>query len=212
MYSNFKERYVDFPLHVNLRPFKGYEALKFQKKGELKVAHHFLLMLILLSIAEYVYTGFLVNNYNPHEFSLLRQISLPMMTVVLINISIWSVTTLMNGKGKFIEMYQVILYSSVPLIITKFIALCFSHLIVADEIVFYYLILNIGLLWTVFSFIIGMVVVQEYSLGKTIGTLVLSVVAGIIILFILILLFSLLQQLYGFIISILREINYMMGG
>lgn len=212
MYSNFKERYIDFPLHVNLRPFKGYDTLKFEKKGELKVAHHFMFILVLLSIAEYVYTGFLVNNNNPHMFSLLRQVTLPIMTVLLINISVWSVTTLMDGKGKFLEMYQVILYSSVPLIITKIIALAMSHIIIADEAVFYYLVINIGLIWTVFSFIIGMVVVQEYSLGKTIGTIVLSIVAAIIILFVIVLLFSLMQQLYAFIIQILREIDYMMGG
>jgi hypothetical protein len=134
------------------------------------------------------------------------------MAVLLINLSVWSVTTLMDGKGKFVEMYQVILYSAVPLIITKIIALLLSHIIIADEAVFYYLIINAGLLWTVFSFIIGMVVVQEYSLGKTIGTIVLAVVAAIIILFVIILLFSLLQQLYAFIIQILNEINYIMGG
>ena len=53
----------------------------------------------------------------------------------------------------------------------------------------------------------GLVVIHEYGMGKTIWSIILTVVATLIIAFIALLIFDLAQQMYGFIYSLYKEIT-----
>ena len=69
-------------------------------------------------------------------------------------------------------------------------------------------IMVIGYIWVAFLLFFGMLVVQDYSLGKNVITSLGTVLCMAVIMFIVILFASLVNNLVGFVSGIITEISY----
>ena len=83
---------------------------------------------------------------------------------------------------------------------------------VLDEIIWLSAISYLGLGWSVILMFQAMKAVHQYSVLKTIASIVLTLAAMLIILFLMILLLSLFQQVYVFFYSIYTEVSYRIRG
>jgi len=83
-----------------------------------------------------------------------------------------------------------------------------SQIVTADEMIFYYLLINLSILWGVLLVILSNMVIHNYTLTKEINTLLLTVAAMIIILFIILLFYSMFRQMIGFVKSIYTELIF----
>ena len=99
-------------------------------------------------------------------------------------------------------------YSLVPMTISYVIATIVSQVIAQNEEGFYSIIITIGTIWTVLLALSGIMVIHNYSLAKTLLTVILTVVAMLIIVFIVMMLSDLVNQVYGFIYSIYTELLF----
>jgi hypothetical protein len=117
------------------------------------------------------------------------------------------VTTLMDGKGKMKEIFMMLCYSYLPVIITGLITLFASHMVVEEEVQFLNLLNVMGYVMMCYMVFMGLVSIHEYGLFKTIATVFVTAVAAAIILFICLLIFDLSQQIYGFLYSLYYEIT-----
>ena len=112
----------------------------------------------------------------------------------------------MEGEGR-LDIAIAIGYSMV-LIIFLNLATIISLFIADGEEAFYYLILFVGIAYTMIMMLVGIMQVHNYSLAKTLVTLFLTMVAAFIIIFIALLLADLIYQIYNFFYSIYIEIIY----
>ncbi len=202
------QNYYQFPSYILTHPINGFDQLKHDKKGKLSVAVFLLILTCLLYILNYQYTGFLINNNNPKDLNSLKQISIVLGTVFLFAIGNWSVTTLLNGKGKFKEIFIMVCYSLFPLILFGYINLILSNFYTADEVAFYYVLSSVAEVLMIMLVFIGLLVIHEYTVLQTVLTIILTVVAISVILFILLLFFSLAQQMIGFVVGLYKEISW----
>lgn len=199
--------YIKFPLYILTHPIKGFEDFKREKKGKMQVAISFLIILIIIQILEFQYTGFAISQNNPNDLNTMKEISLVFLPIILFTVSNWSITTLFDGKGKMREIFMMICYSLFPLIWTKAFGIIFSNVITLDEAGFHGLILGLGSFMTGYMIFFGLLTIHEYGVLKCLGSLVGTVLALLVILFVILLGFDLFQQIYSFLNTIYREIS-----
>ena len=103
-------------------------------------------------------------------------------------------------------------YSLVPYIVCTFIAVIFSNVLVQDESIWITAIQYLGIGWSVILMVQAMRAVHQYSFGKTLASIIGTIIAMLLILFLAILLLSLFQQVYVFGYSVYTEIMYRIRG
>lgn len=194
-----------FPLYILTHPIKGYEEFKYEKKGKTYVAVLYLILMILAVTVAELKTGFLINPIKDQNFNILRTALLVVVPVVLATVGNWSVTSLLDGKGKMLDIFKVITYSLAPYI-WFIIPLTFvSNYLILNEVSFYIAFVGIGLFLTGYMLFMGLLVIHEYGLAKTILTIIFTIVAIAVIVFIGILFFTLIQQFTSFVESVYKE-------
>ena len=200
------ETFWGFPTRILMRPFKGFDAMKFEKKGSYVFAFFVLILESLISIMNFVYRGFLINYsdiYHVNSLYLALTVLFPVALFVLGN---WCVTTLMNGKGKLGEIFMTIMYAMFPMCLLQLVALFLSNVLTLDEMTFVYAIESIAAILLVFYGFIGLIVVHEYGFGQSIGALILTIIAMMILVFILMLVFALVADVWDFFRIITKEL------
>jgi hypothetical protein len=200
------EDYIKFPLYILLHPIDGYRRFKEEKKAKMSVALVFLLFASILSVVQFQSTGFIVNFNNPQSMNSLRLIIYTVVPIALLSVANWSVTTLLDGKGKMKEIFMMLCYSLFPFIILGFVNVVFSNIITMEEAGFYGILAGVGTVLLGYMVFMGLLVLHEYGLFKTILTVLATGVAAAIILFLALLIFDLSQQIYGFFYSLYREV------
>lgn len=207
VYNVFK-----FPTQIVFRPFRYYMEIKDEGAGSLGVAILYIILLSLFASLSYNATGFLINDNNANDYNGLLEFLGVLSPIFLLTVSNWSVTVLLNGKGKYREIVMVAGYSVFPYLVTAFVALIFSNIMISDEAYIYHLIINIGLFFAGLNMLAGMIIIHEYSLREALLTIVFTIVAFVVILFLIFLMFSLLLQIQDFLMTFGRELLQRLGG
>mgnify|MGYP000584597886 CR=1 FL=1 len=205
--KNFFHEVIGVPLYILTHPIQGFTEFKNEKKGKMWVALTILIMYVLVEILAYQYEGIVTNKNNPQNFSSIRILIYGVLPPVILSIANWSVTTLLDGKGKMREIFMMICYSLVPIVLINLLNILLSNILTLDEAQFITLLTIVGWVLTGFMVFMGLVVIHEYGMGKTIWSIILTIVATLIIAFLALLIFDLAQQIYGFIYSLYKEIT-----
>ena len=127
--------------------------------------------------------------------------------VVVIAISNWSVTTLLDGKGKMKEIFMMICYCLYPFIWANGLGILLSNILTQDEMAVYTLVIALGVALLLYMFFFGIISIHEYGLVKCILTILFTVVAALVVIFACLLFFDLFQRMYGFVYTIYEEIT-----
>ncbi|MEO2204603.1 YIP1 family protein [Paenibacillus pabuli] len=203
-----KQDYIKFPLHLIFHPIDAYWDLKSDNRGRMLVAFSALALTIIMMTLQKQYAGFLVNYIDPRTINSIVEIVTVAVPFFLWCTANWAVTTLMEGEGKFREIFLATGYSLVPIILIYAPMIVISRFMVQEETAFYYLFNSIAFFWFLLLLFIGMMTVHQYTVIKTIITMLLTLIVMGIIVFLGALVFSMLQQLYEFGYNIYRELIF----
>ena len=195
-----------FPFYILLHPIKGFEEFKYEKKGKLYIAFFYLFMMILSSVMVETMSGFLIRPAWAETFNLGRTALLVIVPVFLVAIGNWSITTLFDGKGSVKEIFMVVMYGLIPYIWISIPMTLISNFLIRDEVQFYFALISIGGFLAGYKIFMGLLVIHEYTLLKTILTVISTIIAVAIIIFIGLLLLTIFQQVYAFIKAIYDEL------
>lgn len=201
----FHDAFV-FPMYILTHPIKGYEEFKTEKKARPYIAVFYALMMIVSSIVTATMSGFLVKPPTTETFNLGKTILLVLVPILIVAVGNWSITSLFNGKGKLYEILMVICYGLIPYIWLSIPATLVSNYLISEEVAFFTAIISLGVILSAFMIFMGLLVIHEYGLAKTIVTIIFTVVAIAVIIFIGILILTLFQQIYSFLDSVIREV------
>lgn len=203
-----KQDYLKFPLHVILHPFDGFSDMKYEEKGKLRVALWILFLVVIAVILQKQYSGFLVNMNDPRTLNSLDDLQFTVLPFLLWCISNWSVTTLLEGEGRFRDIVMATGYALYPMVLIYIPMTFISRFMAKEETVFYYLLNSVASIWFVFLLFVGLMVVHQYTATKTVATMLLTVITMGIIVFLGALVFSLINQVVVFFIDIYRELIF----
>ena len=194
--------------HVLLHPFEGFEDLRWKKGGTLKYTAVIIVALFFALIGWDRWCGF---QFRPLPDALFSVTPYIMKSVVYFGAWVlgnWAICTLLDGEG---TMRNICIYSSyalIPYIVSTFINVFLSHILVQAEQVFFTTVYYVGLIWTALLLFNAIKAVHQYSFTKTVAAIALTLFAMLVILFLAVLFLSLFQKVYVFIYSVYTEILY----
>jgi len=202
------KKYYGLPFYILFHPFDGFYRMKFEREGRMAVAFiNFFLLWFSISFMNQ-YTSITAAQPHPLSYNSLADGASIFGILVLWSVSNWSVTSLMDGEGKFKEIFMANCYAMLPLILILAPAAAISNLFTDTESAFYFMMITVAIIWFIILAYIGMVVVHDYTAGKALATLLLTFIALLIIVFLGTLLIALLQQMYGFGMSLYTELAF----
>ncbi|MBY0204094.1 YIP1 family protein [Paenibacillus polysaccharolyticus] len=207
MQASSKQLY-QYPLHLIFHPFDGYWELKYERnqKTTLLISLMIMVLLVFTKILQAQYSGFLINFNNPKYLNSLLEMVYVVIPVLFWCVANWSLTTLMDGEGKFSEIFMSTCFALVPMFLVHFPWIWLSLAISAQETAFYYFSNAIAVCWTVYLLFVGNMTVHQYTPAKTILTMLLTLVAMAFMAFLCLLFFSLVQQIVSFVYTIYQEL------
>lgn len=189
-------------------PMDGFYWIRHQDRGSVPIA---ILMVVLFSLCfslNRISANFVVNDVEPASVDSLQELSGILLLYLLLCVANWSITCLMNGEGRMKDIAVAIGYSCAPLIPAFLLATAMSHVITAEETAFYSIVIGVGVCYAAIMALIGIMQVQNYTLGKTLETLFLTFIAILVIIFLCLLLADLIGQVINFFRSLYIEIIF----
>ncbi|MGN0379495.1 MAG: YIP1 family protein [Butyrivibrio sp.] len=204
-FSKEKWKYFGYTL---THPMDGFYWIRHKDYGSVPIA---ILMMVLFSVSftiNRLCASFVVNDVDPRTVNLITELFGVAMLFLLICVGNWSITCLMNGEGRFKDIIIAVGYGLTPATIGIVLSTLLSQVIAGDEAAFYTLVMAIGIAYAVILVLIGIMQIHNYSVGKTLWTLILTFLAVLIIIFLLLLVYSLIGQMVTFIKSIYLEIVF----
>lgn len=197
--------------YTMFHPFKGFWELKYEKKAKVWFTLLLLLLLSLLYVLKRQYTGFIFNPHAAQSVNTWDEVKFIVLPFFLWCVANWSLTTLMDGEGKFKEIVMATGYALVPLVLVQLPLIALSNVITLQEGAFYTMLETVAFLWCIGLIFVGMLTVHQYSVAKTIVTMLLTIIVIGIFVFLGLLFFSLVQQMLSFLTTVYKEIMFRIG-
>ena len=179
-------------------PADGYYWIRHQDKGSVPIA---LLLVILYGIAfsmNRISASFIVNDIEPRSVNLVAELAGVLALYLVLCVGNWSVTCLMEGEGRFRDIITTVGYAMLPMFVTTVLATVVSQFIAENEEAFYTIIMGIGTAYSVIMLVLGIMQIHNYTMGKTLVTLFLTLMAMLIIIFLALLVINFILQVYQF--------------
>jgi len=202
------KEYFALPFFIMVRPIEGFKRIKYEKAGKWSHAILFLAMLCVSYTFQKQYRGFVLQKSHPLSFNLFFDITQILIVVILFGVANWSVTSLLNGEGKFLDIMRNVTYSFFPLLLVLIPITLVSNFFTVEESTFFGIVIYIALVWFAMLAFMSILVTHNYSFMKTLATIGLTLLAALVITFMLGLLVALVQQVYVFIEGVYKELIY----
>ena len=197
-----------YPFYICRHPRDGFLELKANKKGSPTVVLISVALWLMVELFFRVATGYDMNQFDAADTSLLRTAVVTVLMFVMVCLSNWCICTLMDGKGKLMDICVVAANALVPYIIVRFITTMLSWVLAGDEQVFLTYAVVVSEIWGAMIAFSGLQEIHEYSFLKTIYAIVLTIVCLIIMFFITLMLLILFEQLYSFLVTLVFDLRY----
>ena len=197
-----------FVKHVITHPFEGFEDLRWKKSGSMKIA---IVVVCLLFFQQVAYSRLYGFQYYADYDKIFNIVPYIFRSFVLFGVWVvanWAMCTLFDGEGSMKNIFIYSAYALIPYISGYLIGTVLSHFLIEDEYIFIQAFEIIGLCWSFVLAISAMKAVHQFSFGKTIALILLTIVAMVAMLFLLVLLLTLFQQVLIFVFSIYTELSY----
>ncbi|MBQ7848192.1 MAG: YIP1 family protein [Clostridia bacterium] len=189
-------------------PSDGYYWIRHREKGSVPIAVLLVLLFGLCFSMNRLLASFVVSDINVRMVDLLPELAGVVLMYVLLCVGNWSITCLMDGEGRFKDICIAVGYAMVPMIVTYVLATIVSQFLADGEQAFYTIIMGIGVAYTLIMALTGIMQVHNYTLGKTLLTLMLTLVAVFIIIFLVLLITNFVGQVVAFFQSIYTELIF----
>ncbi|MBR5646670.1 MAG: YIP1 family protein [Treponema sp.] len=199
---------LKYALYVIFHPADGYWDLIHANRGSYAAANTILILTLITRIWRLQFSSFLVVLVNWDRTNIFIQIAavlLPMLVFCLCN---WGVTTLFDGKGRLGQIYMGTCYAFTPYVLIQIPLIIISHFLTTDELAFYNTFSIISLLWCLMLIFMAMMMINQYSFGKTILFTIFTLFGMAVFIFIMLLFFSVISQGVAYFVSLAREIMF----
>lgn len=196
---------LKYSLHVIFRPFDGFWDLTHEKRGSVGAANVILIMVVLTQVWEWTLSDFPYYYPQWEYFNLFMQVFPSVVLFLVWCVANWSLTTLMDGKGKLSQIYMATAYAFTPFVLIRIPMIFLTYVLTLEEYTYYDVLYHLSTLWCVILVIAAMMMIHDYTLGKAIFSSLATIVAMMIIIFLIVMFFSLITQSFGYFISLYKE-------
>jgi hypothetical protein len=199
---------LKYALYVIGHPLDGFWDLTHEKRGSIAAANIIIFSAVIVEVLRLTLTNFQFVTINMEYFNAVIVALRIILPVFLWTVANWSLTTLMDGKGKMFEIYMSVCYALTPYVMINAVMIVLSQFITFEEGTIYWVLSGFAALWTGLLLLSAMMMVHDYSLLKTILSSLLTIVGMGIMVFIFVIFFSLISDALAYFISLYKEILF----
>jgi len=199
---------LKYSLYTAVHPLDGFWDLTHEKRGSLAAANVIIVLAVLIEILRLTLTSFQFVMVNMEYFNAVIVVLRILLPVFLWVVANWSLTTLMDGKGRMLDIYMAVAYALAPSVIINAAMIILSRLITYDEGAIYWVLAGSSALWTGILILAAMMMIHDYSLTKTVFSSLLTIVGMGVIVFIFVAFFSLISDAVAYFVSLYKEIIF----
>ena len=197
---------LDLAFLMIFHPSDAYREIRRREK-HLSVIPSFVILLLVLAV-RYLYVSFVhapladIRLADTNLFLEVARILLPLLTIV---VAIYAVTTLLYGETKIKTIFITVCYSFLPYILITLLLLGVSQVLCLTEYTFYHAAQVIMWVWIVLLVFFSVMLQNDYSLKKTIGVSILSLIGVALIWAVCIMIISLSVQVFTWFSEVIDE-------
>lgn len=203
-----KNKFLRTLLRAPIHPFESFHNVKYSSGGSVPLAVLSVLLWYVFSVLAYTNGGFLYTEFNADSFNALFVLAKTVGLALLWSVVNWGVCTLLDGKGKFRQVFIVAAYSTIPMTAGRILFLILSNTMTLEQHTALEIVSALAVIIAGIMLCIGSIVIHDYSFGKFAGTAVLTLLGMVLVVFILFMLIVLLQQFYIFASTVFMEAFY----
>ena len=196
-----------YALHVVVHPFDGFWDLKNEKRGTASAATIIVILVLMTRLLSLQFTSFQFMEVNWEKINIwmeMAQILLPLTIWVVAN---WCLTTLFDGKGSMTEVYIATAYALAPYVLSQIPLFIFSNMGTNEEGALYVFFNSLSILWCAALLLVGLSQTHDYTMRKTVLSVVASVVGMIVIVVLCLLIFSMASAAVAYFTSFFQELS-----
>ena len=197
-----------YSLYVITHPFDGFWDLTHEHRGTLAAANTFLILFLITRVLKLLCTSFQFINAPIQHINVFEEMGSLLLPFLILCLANWAMTTLFDGKGRFIDIYIGMCYALVPYVLIQLPMILISNMLTFEEGSLYTVMLSISVVWCAFLVFVGLMEIHDYGPGKTFIFLIVTIVGAAVIIFLILVFFSLLSDAVGFFVSLYREASY----
>ena len=197
-----------YALHVMIHPFDGFWDLTRERRGSMAAANFIVFAATAIRILSLQYTSFLFMRVNWARINVFTEFLTILLPLLIWCVANWSLTTLFEGKGRLRDIYMGTAYSLMPYVLIQLPLIFLSNVITVEEGAFYTVLSGVSLLWSGSLIVFAMMMIHDYTLGKTLAFILMSLFGMLVIIFVMLLFFSLISDGIAYIVSLYKEISF----
>ena len=198
-----------YSLYVCTHPLDGYWDLTHEKRGSVAAANIIILLALLTNLLQYQYGNPMIYGFVQLQyFNVYKVIAGFLAPIFIGTLANWGLTTLFDGKGTMKDVYMAIGYALTPYVIINLPCIFISNILTVDEGAFVYYANSVSAVWMGVLIVSAVMQIHDYTITKTILTLIATAVGMLVIVFVLLLFFSLISDAAAYFISLYKEISY----
>ena len=195
------------PFYLLVHP-TAFGDIKEEKRGSFWMACGVLLLTMVTRVLSISSTGFA---FKPEGDATVNY-PIEMLQIVLLFLCFvgcsWAVGTFLDGKGKMKELFIASAYALLPYCLCLLLSTGLSNVLCLREAAFVTGAQIIGLYWSALLIFLATMRTNQYSFGKTVAALLLTVVAIVFVLFILVMMFTLVSKITDFFGQVIEEYQF----
>lgn len=205
LYSPLESKKAGFPIFCLFHPADGFSQIKSRKVLSPVWLCSILVIWIYTVISGYFLRGFIHNPNRPEDFNIFIELVKTVCVLAVFTIANWTICTLMDGKGKPKEIVYTVCYSMIPYVLALIVSILMTRVLTAEEAVIISIVMTVGKLWTGIVMFVGLLTIHEYSVGKAVFAVALTLVGMLVIMLLAVMFFTLMGQTVSFVQSIIME-------
>lgn len=197
-----------YALHAIVRPFDGFWDLTRERRGSMAAANTIVLLAMLTRVLSLQYTSFLFMRVNWARVNVFTEMLAILLPILIWCVANWSLTTLFEGKGRMPDIYMGTAYALTPYVLIQLPLILLSNVVTVEEGAIYSVLSSISLIWCGFLIVVAMMMIHDYTLGKTLAFMVMSLFGMLVIVFLMMLFFSLISDGIAYLVSLYKELTF----
>lgn len=160
------ERKYTAPLFTLFHPIDGFDGIKRRKGWSVGLAFGMLTALFLSLTASWFLTGFSFNFNRASDYNVFITLLQAYGVAIVWVIANWAVCTLIEGKGRLIDIFGTTVYALLPFILSILVCVLLSNVMTQEEAAFLTFIRIFGIAWSGVLVFTGFMSIHQFSFSN----------------------------------------------
>uniref|UniRef100_UPI0040568240 YIP1 family protein n=1 Tax=Acetatifactor sp. TaxID=1872090 RepID=UPI0040568240 len=196
-----------YAFKVARHPLDCYYDIRVGKAGTVLGATVLYVLLFISFMLYMLGKGFIYQYYDVQDLDISSIVVGFFAIIILFVICNYLVTSINDGQGSLKQVYMLLAYATLPLIIAFFGITAVSYFVTTNEAFFLSVGLVIGVVWTIILLYIGLQTVHNYTAGETVKAVLLTFLLIFVVVVVIMIVTIMWDQVWTFIRTIGEELT-----